>query len=279
MGLSRKSSRSVQSLLTVVFVLVLGAVLAVKAYSLVDVYREYKAVEQLLPELPVFRLGTQQRPSNFPAIWLQRVDGIERAVLMAPHYKGMEIDVVYNAAADLFDVGHPPVPSQGISLDRLFASIPQVEDHFFWIDFKNLTEDNKQAACQRLVTTARKYGIVRHMIVESPAPKALACFNENGFYTSYYVFPELRLSSMGRQQITEYYREIKANLVASKVNALSSTYFSLPFIEKYFPDADILTWYAEPRSRRLRYYASLAYLRLQPHVKVILVDQWSPGYR
>jgi hypothetical protein len=251
----------------------------VKAYQLLDIYRQYKAVEHLLPELPVVRSGTRERSGRFPVIWLQRVDGIERAVLMAPHYQGMEIDVVYNAAADLFDVGHPPVPSQGISLDQVFASIPEVQGHFFWIDFKNLTEDNKGAACRRLLAIARKYEIVQHMIVESPAPRALSCFNENGFYTSYYLFPELGLSSMGREQITEYYREIKANLVASKVNALSSTYRSLPFIEKYFPDADILTWYAQPRSRRLRYYASLAYLRLRPHVKVILVDQWSPGYR
>src|SRR6476661_5110891 len=140
MGLSRRSSRSLQSLLTVVFVLCVCVVLAVKAYQLLDVYQQYKAVDQLLPELPVVRSGTRERSAGFPVIWLQQVDGIERAVLMAPHYKGMEIDVVYNAAADLFDVGHPPVPSQGISLDRLFASIPQVEDHFFWIDFKNLTE-------------------------------------------------------------------------------------------------------------------------------------------
>ncbi len=271
--------RPLRIFVTAALVLAVCAVLAVKAHTLVGIYRQYKAVEQSLPELPVVRWRTLQRPTDFPAIWLQRVDGVERAVLMAHHYKGMEIDVVYDAAADFFDVGHPPVPSQGISLDQVFASIPQVQNYYFWIDLKNLTADNERAACRRLLATAQKYGIVQHMIVESPAAKALSCFSENGFYTSYYLFSELKLSSMGRKRVTEYYEEIKTNLMASKVNALSSTYHAVPFIEKYFPDADILTWYSEPRTRRLRYYAALAYLRLKPNIKVILVHRWSPGYR
>jgi hypothetical protein len=46
---------------------------------------------------------------------------------------------------------------------------------------------------------------------------------------------------MDREQLTNYYDEVKANLMASEVNALSSSHRSLPFIEKYFPDADIST--------------------------------------
>jgi hypothetical protein len=141
-----------------------------------------------------------------------------------------------------------------------------------------LTDSNQKAACHRLVTTGRKYQIVNQMIVESPNPEALACFTENGFYTSYCLFPEFRLADLGPQQLVAYYEEIKTHLAVSQVDALSSSYRSLPFMEKYFPDADMLVWYNEPR-RSLRYYASLAYLRLRPTVKVVLVHQWSRGYR
>jgi hypothetical protein len=82
---------------------------------------------------------------------------------------------------------------------------------------------------------------VNQTIVESINPRALSCFTESGFYTSYCLFPESRLSTMDREQLTNYYDEVKANLMASEVNALSSSHRSLPFIEKYFPDADIST--------------------------------------
>jgi hypothetical protein len=83
---------------------------------------------------------------------------------------------------------------------------------------------------------------------------------------------------MDRAAVTRYYQEVRANLKASSVNAVSSDYRSLPFIERYFPDADILLWYLKG-TKSPRDYASLAYLRLKPRVKVILVEQLGPGYR
>jgi hypothetical protein len=272
------TERPVRTLVAAVLLLTISAFVGSKAYKLAAAYREVKAVEERLPDLPKVRAGTRQRHTAFPVVWVHRVDGVERAVLMAQEYRGMEIDVVYDAAADYFDVGHPPVPSQGISLDTMFSSVPTVREHYFWIDFKNLTDANKEAACARLLSIGRKYGIVDKMIVESPNPRALSCFTESGFYTSYYLFPESELSAMNQEQLTNYYEEVKANLMASNVNAVSSDYRSLPFIEKYLPDTDILLWYLESGGR-LRYYASLAYLRLRSRVKVILVSQPGPGYR
>ena len=53
---------------------------------------------------------------------------------------------------------------------------------------------------------------------------------------------------------------------------------SLPFVDRYFPDADVLTWYRE-RDRNLRYYAMLAYLKARSRIQVILIRQMSRGYR
>ena len=64
-------------------------------------------------------------------VWLHRVNSVERAVRMAKQYRGMEIDVMYDSAADAFDVGHPPAPSIGLSLDRLLAAVPDVAEPLF----------------------------------------------------------------------------------------------------------------------------------------------------
>jgi hypothetical protein len=266
--------------------LLVGAVLLVvsfpwiaeKAYKIMATPRELRAIKRRLPELPQVHVQSRQHPGRFPPVWLHRVNSVQRAVLMSRKFRGLEVDVVYDSAADYFDVGHPPVPSEGISLDQIFSAVPLLERHFFWIDFKNLTESNEKAACQRLLAIGRKYGIVSQMIVESTNPKALSCFAEGGFYTSYYLFPETKLAAMDRAAVTRYYQEVRANLKASRVNALSSDYRSLPFIERYFPDADILLWYLKGTSSP-RDYAALAYLRLKPRVKVILVEQRGPGYR
>jgi len=262
-----------------VLILAIGGFTAVQAYPLAAVYRTLSDTEQQLPKLPAVRRVTQQSKARFrDKIWVHRVNSIERAGLMARQYKGMEIDVVYDSAADYFDVGHPPAPSQGISLERLFGAVPDIADHYFWIDFKNLSDVNKDAACERLSAIGRKYGVVGHTVVESTNPRALSCFSDRGFYTSYYLFPESDIDQMNTEQLTNYYEEVKANLIASRVNALSSSYHSLPFIQAYFPDSDILLWYVDS-DKRLTHYASLAYLRLQPHVKVILVKRRGPGYR
>jgi len=253
--------------------------LAWQAFGVLVAYRESRAVARELPDLPPVHGVPPRRDAGFPVkVWLHRVNSVERAVRMAKQFRGMEIDVMYDSAANSFDVGHPPAPSIGLSLDRLLGAVPDVAGHYFWIDFRNLTNTNAPAACTRLVAIARKHNLISHMIVESVHPTALACFTDNGFRTSYYLFPEVSLPAMNTAQRTAYYAEVKAGLAASNVNALSMSYESLPFVDRYFPDADVLTWYRE-RDRNLRYYVTLAYLKARSRIQVILIRQMSRGYR
>jgi heptose-I-phosphate ethanolaminephosphotransferase len=262
-----------------VLLLGIAAWLAWQVFGVLVAYRELRAVARQLPDLPPVHGVPRRRDAGFPVkVWLHRVDSVERAVQMAKQYRGMEIDVMYDSAADSFDVGHPPTPSIGLSLDRLLAAVPDVASHYFWIDFKNLTDANAAAACTRLVAIARKHNLISHMIVESVHPTALACFTDSGFHTSYYLFPEVSLRAMNTEQRTAYYEEVKTGLAASNVNNLSMSYESLPFVDRYFPDADVLTWYTA-WDRNLRYYATLAYLKAQNRIRVILIAQMSPGYR
>jgi heptose-I-phosphate ethanolaminephosphotransferase len=259
--------------------LVLAAWTGWQAWRLGTTWHELRTVSGRLPDLPPLRGLTRRRDPGFPVkVWLHRVDSIERAVRMARAYAGMEIDVVFDSAASYFDVGHPPLPPAGISLDSLLAAVPVVGKHYFWIDFKNLTDGNAAAACAVLVGLARKYGLVGHMIVESPNPRALGCFADAGLYTSYYLFPDAGPATMDSTALVRYYEEVKANLAASRVNAVSSDYQSLPFIQAYLPETDALVWYLE-RKRDLRYRAVLFYLTHTREIRVVLVSKLSRGYR
>ena len=78
--------------------------------------------------------------------------------------------------------------------------------------------------------------------------------------------------------LRRYYEEVRSNLSASRVNAVSSSYESLPFIETYLPGTDVLLWHLE-HDRGLRSRAVLAYLTHRPEVRVVLVRKLSRGYR
>jgi hypothetical protein len=271
------ASRSRQALGALALVVL--AIAGWQVAGVVAAWRELRAIAGRLPDLPPLAGLTRGRDPGFPVkVWLHRVDSIERAVRMARAYAGMEMDVVFDSAAGYFDVGHPPLPPSGISLDSLLGAIPAVDQHYFWIDFKNLTETNAAAACENLQGVARRRGLVGHMIVESPNPRALACFTRAGFYTSYYLFPDQGIEAMADTSLRRYYEEVRSNLAASQVNAVSSSYESLPFIEAYLPGTDALLWYLE-HDRDLRYRAVLAYLTRRPHVRVVLVRRLSRGYR
>jgi heptose-I-phosphate ethanolaminephosphotransferase len=271
------SSRSRQALGALALVVL--AIVGWQAAGVVASWRQLRAIAARLPSLPPLAGLTQARDPGFPVkLWLHRVDSIERAVRMARVWAGMEIDVVFDSAAGYFDVGHPPLPPSGISLDSLLGAIPSVGRHYFWIDFKNLSDGNARAACEQLQDLARRHGLVGHMIVESPNPRALGCFTSAGFYTSYYLFPDQGIEAMDDGSLRRYYEEVRSNLSASRVNAVSSSYESLPFIEKYLPGTDALLWYLA-HDRNLRTRAVLAYLTARPEVRVVLVRRLSPGYR
>ena len=259
--------------------LVVLAIAGWQAAGVLAAWHELRAIAGRLPALPPLAGLTQARTPGFPVkVWLHRVDSIERAVRMARAWAGMEIDVVFDSAAGYFDVGHPPLPPSGISLDSLLGAIPSVDRHYFWIDFKNLSDGNASAACENLRGVARRRGLVGHMIVESPNPRALACFTSAGFYTSYYLFPDQGIEAMDDGTLRRYYEDVRRNLSASRVNAVSSSYESLPFIETYLPGTDVLLWYLE-HDRNLRSRAVLTYLTRRPEVRVVLVRRLSPGYR
>jgi hypothetical protein len=259
--------------------LVLLATAAWQAASGVAAWRELESVAARLPELPPLTVETQVRDPAFPVkVWLHRVDSIERAVRMARAFAGMEIDVVFDSAAGYFDVGHPPLPPSGISLDSLFGAVPTVERHYFWLDFKNLTAGNATAACQVLRGIAQRRGLVGHLIVESPNPRALTCFTSAGFYTSYYLFADQGIEALDTARLRGYYEEVRATLAESRVNAVSASYEALPFIEAYLPRANALLWYLS-HDRTLGSRAVLSYLTHRPQVRVVLERRLSRGYR
>ena len=253
---------------------------AMEAYYAAPIYRSFRAMTQALPDLPAIQSGPPRHPAEFvDKVWVHRVNSVERAVLVAKQYRGLEIDVAYDLRQRYFDVGHSPEPSAGISLEQIFAALPDVGSHYFWLDVKNLSGENASSSCSDLQALARKYDVERRIIVESPNPQALSCFSDAGFYTSYYLFAESDPSEAyltSRETFASAYDEVRANLTSAHVDAVSADYRYLPFIEKYVLDKDVLLWYLA-EDRPVISFAFRTFLQAKERVKVVLVPQYGPG--
>lgn len=249
-----------------------------KGISVFKNFMEYQQIKDKLPKLQAFDINPRCTRFNFPdKTWLHRVNSSERALLMAEKYEGLELDVTFDTLKSSFDIGHPPTPSIGLTLDDYFRKIPSIKKHAFWLDFKNLREDNKLKALKNLLFIANKYGIKNRLIVESQNASSLNVFTNEGFYTSYYI-PVFNLANISTLEIQNHYYEMVNVLKNTKVCALSAASSQLPFLEKYFPQYDKLIWHLDDR-RGLSFYAANIWLRWKSKVKVVLLNENSKGFR
>ena len=211
-------------------------------------------------------------------IWIHRVNSVERAKIMTQKYKGIEMDIIWEPDSNHFYVAHDPNPEIYLPLDKMFEGVDNIQEHYFWLDFKNLDEENAVLALGYLLKLVAKYKInQKNIIVESMDPYLLSDFTTAGFTTSFYLPTWDFNPYVASEKVTaDYAKNIDAMLLKSNVNFLSSDYLSYRFIKKYFPDSQILLWHLE--NNRFTPYVRKKLIG-DDHVHVVLVDEFSEGYR
>ena len=210
-------------------------------------------------------------------IWLHRVNSIERAKLMQDNYIGFEIDIIWDSDSCLFYIAHDPHPEIYVTLENYFDNINNCHGRYFWLDFKNLNEENLVLALEYLLKLTKKHNIdIKNVIVESMSPDILSNFTTAGFSTSFYLpIWDFNPYTSTETEITEYAKLIDSLLQNSNVNYLSSDFLSYHFIKKYFPDSHFLLWHL--KESRLTPYVRKK-LTKDKNVKVILTHEISEGY-
>ena len=230
----------------------------------------------LLPE--VHRIAPVPLPGRkYPEKkWLKRMNSLEAARYAQSQYIGMEIDIVFEEGQRFLDVRHPPTASIGLSLDVLIGEIKNPRHHFYWLDFKNLTDANKQTALDELYRIARKYDIVNNIIVESSNASVLTNFSDRGFYTSY-CLPRIEANKMTAEELKSHVNNIFNQLDKNPVNYVSANQNQYPLIKKYLIGYDMLLWNSTDNPLAAEIIERK--LLKDPHVKIILVEDKSVGYR
>ena len=174
--------------------------------------------------------------------WLKAVNTPEKMNKADKNLSGIEMDIYFDSATKSFLVHHnvdAPVSYPFDNLLKIYHERGLTAS--IWMDFKNLSAQNQQAALNTLIPLREKYHLENKILVESGIPELLNAFVDQNFYTSYYT-PYFNPYSLDKDSLQKIDQEIQNNLSKSKVQALSGYYFQLPFLHERFPNYPILIW-------------------------------------
>ncbi len=157
-------------------------------------------------------------------------------------FAGAELDVVYHAEKNYFEINHPPDPSANLSLLDYFLSQKSNHDFHYWIDLKNLIKNNAVASSSLLDSIVRLCDIDKsQVIVESGNQQYLKPYLDKGFLTSYYL--PAGLHGFSDDSLKQVLEKIRMNLDLHENHYISADYQDYPLIKNQFPDRKKLIWY------------------------------------
>ena len=213
---------------------------------------------------------------TFPTkIWVHRVNSIQRLKEIQNQFKGMEIDLVFENGK--FDVGHPPVESIDLTLDDFFSKVEKIKGHYFWLDIKNLNENNAGAIVNRLNYLTNKYINKKNIIVEVYDPKQIKKVKSQGYYTSYYLSD---LATMNEAEQKKSVKSIGENIDTTDPSFISQSINNYFLMKQHFGSSNKITWALDLDWNDPANHQRINTLLNSDHsIKVCLVNFTSKGWR
>jgi hypothetical protein len=197
-------------------------------------------------------------------LWAHEMDTKEDAKEALQQFPGIELNIRYKGT--YFDVGKTLTR---LSLDEYMASIENPQFYYFWLDFKNLTEENAEESYKLLMQRLQKYNITNNAIIESSNAEALGYYASNNLFTSYWI-PWVNDPTADNNNGVA--AEINYYLKKYPFSVISSDYRLYPFIQKYFPAQDTHLWVKNSDVATVEEAKSIAAdLSSDPFVKAILI--------
>lgn len=210
---------------------------------------------------------------NKDKVWAHRVNNLETLSNAQTKFSGIELDIVLieDGEHSYFDVNHPPDSSIGLHLSAYLQSIQNPGQLKYWLDFKNLTEDNKVKALNHLDSLLQAHAIAKsNVIVESRNIAHLTVFTEQGFPSAYYL--PMKLHEMDPILLELRITEIKNNVNNYKPTYLSFEYKDYDILQWHFPNEQKLVWFTLYGSMN-KFEARMLVFRIlnDEKVKVLLI--------
>lgn len=191
-------------------------------------------------------------------------------------FDGLEVDVIYSPEKNDIYVGRVLADTtKRQTLDEWLSFLKNPSDMHYWIDFKNLSVDNAEAAMLVLNLLSNKYGIKSNVFVESKDLKALKIVKKNGFWTMLWVENIKYWSKKEREDTISLFKKIRSDIKKLEPDAISCEYSMFPFLCVSFPEQNIHFW-DTPKKYTPENVEFTKKICSDASVKVVLVDYPTP---
>ncbi|MDH7447463.1 hypothetical protein [Aquimarina sp. 2201CG14-23] len=182
---------------------------------------------------------------HYDKIWAHRVNSTEKLHSALKHYKGVELDLIYDAEKDFFDINHPPAKTINLKFEDYIATLEKSQYPLLWLDIKNLKKDNETSVLNKLleIFNKRKYPL-QNVLIETRYSDALPIFTQSGFKTSYYLPYGLRNRNEEKLQAT--IQKIKKIINEQPEIGISTNHKDYHIIKEHFPNRTKYIWILVP---------------------------------
>ena len=202
-------------------------------------------------------------------IWAHRANSKEKFASALNYYNGVELDLVYDATKNNFDVNHTPTISINLTFEDYLNTLNDVQQPYLWLDLKNLKLDNAQEVYNKLqaIFSKKQYPVTK-VLIETRYPNALPMFTKAGYITSYYL-PYNLIGKQNEDLDTELLK-ISEILKQQPEIGISTNYIDYEIIKEHFPNKPKYIWALVPAINRN--FLKTRRLLKDETVKVVLVN-------
>jgi len=170
-------------------------------------------------------------------VWAHRVDSLGVLMEAKPIFAGVEVDLVFEEESGRFEVRHPPVAATGLTLERMLEAATDRPDLRFWLDWKNVSEENLDAALGRLLDLDRRFHLRERTLVETASEATfprLEAIAEAGFEHGYYLPTESVLGCPADDAegcLDRLAESVRSAAITSGATALTFDWRLKPFVD------------------------------------------------
>ncbi|WP_299220884.1 hypothetical protein [uncultured Aquimarina sp.] len=182
---------------------------------------------------------------HYNKIWAHRANSTEKLHSALQYFRGVELDLIYDAEGDFLDINHSTSESIGLKFEDYFDTLDKTQHPLLWLDIKNLNKDTAGDILDKLLRIFGKRNYpLQNILIETRYAEALPIFTKEGFKTSYYLPYDLRKRDEDKLQIV--IRKIEKILKEQPNIGISTNHKDYRIIKEHFPNRIKYIWVLVP---------------------------------
>ncbi len=202
-------------------------------------------------------------------VWAHEIDDTNALKIKQDLFDGVECNLNYSEYQNQIFIGHELYDTaKNVTLDHWFSIIQNPQKLHYWLDAKNLNENNAEAFLKIVKDVAKKYHVTNNILVESRNPNVIRKVKSEGIKTILWVE---NFHYWKTYDTLSWYNGVKKDIQTTEPFAISCEYTMFPVLSDSFPNCNVHFWNT-PAEKNPESVKRTIDMCKAPNVKIVLVD-------